>query len=442
MGSITATGLGKAYKQYTSTWQRLLEWLASARSPPRHRLKWILQDIDLAIAPGETVGIIGINGAGKSTLLKMLAGTTQPTAGKLHMGGRVAALLELGMGFHPDFSGRQNVFMAGQLMGLDTPTLQTLMPAIEAFAEIGDYIDQPVRVYSSGMQMRLAFSIATAARPDILIVDEALSVGDAYFQHKSFERIREFRALGTTILLVSHDKGVIQSICDRAVLLNAGRIAMQGPPDMVMDYYNALLAERAGQPIAQNVTADGRIQTVSGSGEATLQDIALLNARGEPIEMAEVGQSVSLQISVKIHQPIDTLVFGYLIKDRLGQSVYGTNTQHLGQPQAKVQPGEVITCRFAFDANLGPGSYSVSIAHVSTGDHLTNNYEWRDLALVFTVVNLQHPHFEGSSWLQPTLHLDRPGRSAPPTTPAALASTSPASPVSPVRTLSAPAATP
>lgn len=413
MGAITATGLGKAYRQYTSTWQRLAEWLAPARSAPRHRLKWILQDIDIAIASGETVGIVGINGAGKSTLLKMLAGTTQPTAGQLHMGGRVAALLELGMGFHPDFSGRQNVFMAGQLMGLDTPTLQSLMPAIEAFAEIGDYIDQPVRVYSSGMQMRLAFSIATAARPDILIVDEALSVGDAYFQHKSFERIRQFRAQGTTILLVSHDKGVIQSICDRAILLNAGRIAMQGPPDTVMDYYNALLAERTGQAIEQNVTADGRIQTVSGSGEATLQGIALLNAQGEPIEVAEVGQSVSLQISVQVHQPIETLVFGYLIKDRLGQSVYGTNTQHLGQPQANVQPGETITCRFAFDAHLGPGNYSVSIAHVSTGDHLTNNYEWRDLALLFTVVNLQHPHFEGSNWLQPTLYLSRPGAPDP-----------------------------
>ena len=153
MGTITGTGLGKAYKQYPSLWSRLAEWL-SPRSTPRHRLHWILQDIDLAIAPGETVGLIGINGAGKSTLLKILAGTTRPTAGSLHMGGRVAALLELGMGFHPDFSGRQNVYMAGQLMGLSAADIQHLMPAIEAFAEIGEYIDQPVRVYSSGMQDR------------------------------------------------------------------------------------------------------------------------------------------------------------------------------------------------------------------------------------------------------------------------------------------------
>ena len=408
MGTITATGLGKAYKQYSSPWSRLAEWLLPVRGTPHHRLHWILQGIDLAIAPGETVGLIGINGAGKSTLLKILAGTTRPTTGSLHMTGRVAALLELGMGFHPDFSGRQNVYMAGQLMGLSAADLQGLMPAIEAFAEIGEYIDQPVRVYSSGMQMRLAFSIATAARPDILIVDEALSVGDAYFQHKSFDRIRQFRAQGTTILLVSHDKGVIQSICDRAILLNDGHIAMQGAPDAVMDYYNALLAEREARNIEQTVTADGRIQTLSGSGEATLEDIQLLNAQDEPLEVVEVGQSVTLQIRVRIHQPIDILVFGYLIKDRLGQSVYGTNTHHLDQPQEHVQPGETITCRFAFQANLGPGNYSISTAHVSTGDHLTNNYEWRDLALLFTVVNLRHPHFEGSNWLPPTLHIARP----------------------------------
>ena len=407
MGHIRVTGLSKAYKQYPNRWSRLAEWLIPF-SPIRHHQHWVLQDVEFEIAPGEAVGIVGANGAGKSTLLKMITGTTQPTTGKIELQGRVAALLELGMGFHPDFTGRQNAIMAGQLLGMQLEEIEALMPEIEHFAEIGDAIDHPVRTYSSGMQMRLAFSVATARRPDILIVDEALSVGDAYFQHKSFDRIRQFRAQGTTILLVSHDKGVIQSICDRAILLSDGHIAMQGAPDAVMDYYNALLAEREARNIEQTVTADGRIQTLSGSGEATLEDIQLLNPQDEPIEVVEVGQSVTLQIRVRIHQPIDTLVFGYLIKDRLGQSVYGTNTHHLDQPQEHVQPGETITCRFAFQANLGPGNYSISTAHVSTGDHLTNNYEWRDLALLFTVVNLRHPHFEGSNWLPPTLHIARP----------------------------------
>jgi lipopolysaccharide transport system ATP-binding protein len=198
MGTITVTNLGKAYKQYPNRWSRLAEWVLPG-AKPRHSLKWVMQGVSFAVQPGEAVGIIGINGAGKSTLLKMITGTTQPTTGSVHITGRVAALLELGMGFHPDFTGRQNAFMAGQLLGYSVEEIAHLMPAIEAFAEIGEFIDQPVRVYSSGMQMRLAFSIATMVRPDILIVDEALSVGDAYFQHKSFDRISE--AVLTSYLL-------------------------------------------------------------------------------------------------------------------------------------------------------------------------------------------------------------------------------------------------
>lgn len=184
MGHIRVSGLAKAYKQYPNRWSRLLEWLLPF-SRPRHHLHWILQDVDFEIQPGEAVGIVGVNGAGKSTLLKMITGTTQPTRGQIELQGRVAALLELGMGFHPDFTGRQNAFMAGQLLGMQVEEIEALMPQIESFAEIGEAIDQPVRTYSSGMQMRLAFSVATARRPDILIVDEALSVGDAYFQHKA-----------------------------------------------------------------------------------------------------------------------------------------------------------------------------------------------------------------------------------------------------------------
>ena len=242
----------------------------------------MLQDINFTVNPGEAVGIIGINGAGKSTLLKMITGTTQPTTGGVHITGRVAALLELGMGFHPDFTGRQNAFMAGQLLGYSVEEIARLMPEIEAFAEIGDYIDQPVRVYSSGMQMRLAFSVATAHRPDVLIVDEALSVGDAYFQHKSFDRIREFRKQGTTLLIVSHDKGAIQSICDRAILLNAGKLAMEGEPEAVMDYYNAMLADHQNQTVKQEVTVNGKIQTISGTGEATVSGYHLARCRWQP----------------------------------------------------------------------------------------------------------------------------------------------------------------
>lgn len=193
MPVIAVQNLGKAYKQYPNKWARLLEWMLPYANQ-RHHLHWVLKDIAFELQPGEALGIIGVNGAGKSTLLKMLTGITQATTGSIAIRGRVAALLELGMGFHPDFSGRQNVLISGQLLGYTAAQIEALMPEIEAFAGIGDYIDQPVRVYSSGMQVRLAFSIATAIRPDILIIDEALSVGDTEFQHRSYDRIRRFRS--------------------------------------------------------------------------------------------------------------------------------------------------------------------------------------------------------------------------------------------------------
>jgi len=406
-GSIRVRQLGKAFKQYPTRWSRLLEWLLPWRGP-RHRLKWVLQDLNFDIEAGEAVGLVGVNGAGKSTLLKLITGTSTPSTGAVAIGGRVCALLELGMGFHPDFSGRQNALMAGQLIGLSTAEMAALMPHIEAFAEIGDYIDQPVRVYSSGMQMRLAFSVATARRPDVLIVDEALSVGDAYFQHKSFERIRQFRQAGTTLLLVSHDKQAIQSVCGRAILLDGGRLARQGPPEEIMDYYNAMIAERENQTVRLRATGAGKIQTVSGTGEAGVTDIALLDAHGAPVEVVDVGSAVTLRVAVRAHAPIPRLVLGYMIKDRFGQTMYGTNTDLKRQVLEGVEAGQQFEFRFHFDMNLGPGSYSVATALVSTDTHLVNNYEWRDLALVFTVLNMQRPHFEGSAWLDPRIEIAHP----------------------------------
>jgi lipopolysaccharide transport system ATP-binding protein len=413
MGRIRVSNLGKAYKQYHNHWSRLVEWVFPFGGP-RHRLKWVMREVSFNLEQGEAVGIIGINGAGKSTLLKMITGTTQPTTGSVEITGRVAALLELGMGFHPDFTGRQNVFMSGQLLGLSVEEIARLMPDIEAFAEIGDYIDQPVRTYSSGMQMRLAFSVATAKRPDVLIVDEALSVGDAYFQHKSFDRIRSYSRAGTTLLIVSHDKNAIQSICNRAILLDGGRLVKEGAPEEVMDYYNARLAERenANLNLQQQVLADGKVQTISGTGEATVIDIALLNERGEAQELFDVGVPVTLQIKVKVHAAIPRLVLGYMIKDRLGQAIYGTNTDLTRQPLHEVAEGEVITYRVDFPLNLGPGTYSIATALESTDTHLVHNYEWRDLALVFSVTNLSKPEFVGCAWLSPHISIARPGSAA------------------------------
>ena len=404
MGTIVVDQVGKAYKQYTSRWGRLSEWVLPFVQV-KHQLSWVLKDISFKISPGEAVGIIGINGAGKSTLLKMITGTTVPTAGSVHTSGRVAAMLELGMGFHPDFTGRQNAYMSGQLLGYSVEEITQLMPEIEAFAEIGSYMDQQVRVYSSGMQMRLACSVATAQRPDILIVDEALSVGDAYFQHKSFERIREFRRAGTTLLIVSHDRGAIQGICDRAILLDAGRLAMEGDPESVMDYYNALLAKRENKTVRQEVNAQGRIQTTSGTGEATVEKISLLNESLEPIEVVAVGQKVKLQLAIRAEADLPELVLGYLIKDRLGQSIFGTNTHFLQQPLKDIKSGQRFVYTFSFPMMLGEGTYSIAIALHATETHISKNYEWRDLALIFNVINIDQSRFVGVTWLPPVLEV-------------------------------------
>jgi len=404
MGTIAVSNLGKAYKQYPTRWARLAEWL-DPRNQPRHHLHWVLQGISFTVQPGEAVGIIGINGAGKSTLLKLITGTTQPTSGSVHLSGRVAALLELGMGFHPDFTGRQNATMAGQLLGYSVDEIARLMPGIEAFAEIGEYIDQPVRVYSSGMQVRLAFSVATAIRPDILIVDEALSVGDAYFQHKSFERIREFRKLGTTLLIVSHDRQAILSICDRAVLLNAGKLAMQGEPEAVLDYYNAMLADHQNQNVVQTPADDGKLQTTSGTGEVRLSEVALLDALGQRIEATQVGAHICLLVRATCVSSVPDLVVGFMIKDRLGLPVFGTNTHHLKCTLHQVQAGSTVEMRFTIQCNLGPGSYSIAVALHAASGHQSANYEWRDLAAVFTVTNADRHEFVGTAWLPTQLTL-------------------------------------
>jgi len=327
--------------------------------------------------------------------------------GSVEAGGRISALLELGMGFHPDFTGRQNAFMAAQLQGFTASEVRDRMKEIEGFAEIGDYFDKPVRIYSSGMQVRVAFSVATAFRPEILVVDEALSVGDAYFQHKCFQRIREFQENKTTLLIVSHDPTAIQSLCSRAILLDGGTIVRDGDPEEVMDFYNAMIAEKENSTVAFRFLDNGKVQTVSGTGDACVSSIGLRNGKGDPVECVNVGDFVTLGIEVAVRDDISTLVLGYMIKDRLGQPMYGTNTWHTKQVLRDVRKGESVRYSVRFPVNLGPGSYSVSTALTSTETHFQNNYEWKDLALIFHVINADRNVFVGSSWIEPTISVSR-----------------------------------
>lgn len=372
MGFITVSNLGKAYKQYPHRWSRLLEWIVPG-GKPRHQLKWVLQDVSFTVQPGEAVGIVGINGAGKSTLLKMITGTVQPTTGSVQVNGCVAALLELGMGFHPDFTGRQNVLMAGQLMGLGVEEITALMPEIEAFSDIGDYIDQPVRVYSSGMQVRLAFAVSTAVRPDVLIVDEALSVGDAAFQRKCFRRIEGYRAAGTTLLFVTHDIETVKKLCDKALLINGGRLAQIGPSRQVCDEYERLLfgkpksarlsevatAHTLGAP---NASFDPSLQAscamTYGNGKASISNVRIEDTNGQRVNVVQTGGDLVFAFDVQVDgDVIEDPCVNMQVKTADGVVIYGVNTEHLNEDRIDIEFGRNYQIYFKLDNRLAPGVY-------------------------------------------------------------------------------------
>lgn len=409
-GELHVHKVGKAYRSWGSEWKRMASWFGLPCRPKDEH--WVLRDVAFSILPGQAVGVIGQNGAGKSTLLKIITGTTQPTEGVVHRAGRIAAILELGMGFNPDLTGRENAFHSAGLMGYNEDEITHAMPDIEAFAEIGDYFDQPMRMYSSGMQMRVAFSVATAFRPDLLIVDEALSVGDSYFQHKSFDRIRQFRQEGISIMLVTHSMADVKSICDRAILLEKGSVVKDGAPDEVVDFYNAMVAqkENAALTIEQRREKSGWMLTRSGTREATVDALRLVDATtGGSVSMARTGQRLRLELNASAHADLPRLVLGFMIRDKQGSVIWGTNTFHTGDVLDDVRSGEQVRFALEFECALGPGSYSVSPALVSSDTHMNDNYEWVDNLLVFDVMNADRHVFIGSTWLDAEFRIERLG---------------------------------
>ena len=391
----------KSYRTYNSEIWRILSWFGIKHKAIQEN--YTLKNISFSIKEGEAIGIIGQNGAGKSTLLKIITGTLQATKGEINTNGKISAILELGMGFHPDLTGRQNAYHSAGLMGYTSKQIDAVISDIEDFAEIGEYFDYPVRTYSSGMQMRVAFAVATAYRPNILIIDEALSVGDSYFQHKSFDKIKKFKEQGTSLLFVSHDKASILALCDRAILIDKGELLKEGNPEEITDYYNALIAQKENSSVKQQNTNSNKLQTISGTGEATIEKVALYNQEGELIDVVGVGDLVDLKVDVKINKDISSLVLGYAIKDRLGQTMYGTNTWHTKQIIDFPKENDKYQFTLTFPANLGVGTYSIVIALTNSDTHLNENYEWRDLALIFDVVNLNKTYFVGSTWNEPKI---------------------------------------
>jgi ABC-type polysaccharide/polyol phosphate transport system ATPase subunit len=395
--ALRVEGVSKQYRIYNRPVDRLKESLTRGRWKT-HREFWALHDISFAVEPGTTTGIIGPNGSGKSTLLQIITGTLEPTHGTVWHEGRIAALLELGAGFNPEFTGMENIFMNSSLMGISRAETERLLPQIEGFAEIGEFINQPLKTYSSGMYIRLAFATAIASAPQILIVDEALSVGDAVFQHRCTRRIKEMQEAGTTILFVSHDPGAVRALCSRAILLNGGRMEADGPPADVLDrYQKVIMAQEAAYAEAQLAMVAEKPRPVvtpdenevapqftyrHGNGSAEILRVELLDASRQPVGMVESGQLVHLRVKVVFHEDLEDPVYGFVIRNRHGINLYGTNTKVHGLKPGLIKRGEQVETVFTFNSWLAPDLYSVSIAVHSPN---SVSFDWMDGALFFRV---------------------------------------------------------
>lgn len=389
-GQLRLEGVGKAYRHWGSEWLRAASWFGLPVHPKEEH--WIVRNVTLAISPGESVGVVGRNGAGKSTLLKLITGTTQPTEGSVVRGGRIAAILELGMGFNPDLTGRQNAFHSAGLMGYTQQQIEAVISSIEDFAEVGEYFDEPVRTYSSGMQVRVAFAVATAIRPDILIVDEALSVGDAYFQAKCFRRVQEFKELGTTLILVSHSVGDIVKHCDRVIFIKDGGIHADGPSREISNLYlDELFGRKATKPTGSrgdtSTPASMCVGTEDvfhtrrgynkaehrwGQGGARIIDYAIVSGGKEHPARLDSGATTEFVMKVVFDQDVESAVPGILIKTLEGLFLYGTNSflSTDGGTAISAKAGEVLICSFRFPLSVNEGHYMVSLG-ISSGDPLS-----------------------------------------------------------------------
>ncbi len=397
--ALEVKDLTKKYRVFSHPGDRIKQALTFGRAR-YHREFTALRDVSFKIKRGETVGIIGRNGSGKSTLLQLICGILKPTTGTVTVNGRISALLELGAGFNPEFTGRENVYFQCALMGVNAAAADARFEDIARFADIGEFIDQPVRTYSSGMYVRLAFSVAIHVQPDILVVDEALSVGDAAFQHKSMKQTRQLIDAGTSLLLVSHDRSMITATCNRCILIDNGRIAMDGPPADVFNYYYASITKGA-EHIQQNRLDSGRTQVVSGTGEARVEEIRLLDNDGKERDILEVGEPVCLEFLVRAYKPVPRLALAFIIRDQLGQAIFSTNTNNHGKSPTEVPDGASFKFNFAFCASMGTGNYSISTFLLGASDRFTDNFETRELAYFFEIQNASHPPFGGSVWLNP-----------------------------------------
>jgi ABC-type polysaccharide/polyol phosphate transport system ATPase subunit len=393
--AVRLDAVSKQYRIYDRPAHRLKETLTRGRWKA-HREFWALRDISFEIEAGTTTGIIGPNGSGKSTLLQIITGTLEPTHGRVSVDGRISALLELGAGFNAEFTGIENIFMNAALMGLSRSETERLLPRIAHFVEIGDFIYQPLKTYSSGMYIRLAFAAAIAVSPKILIIDEALAVGDAVFQHRCSRRIKEMQENGTTVLFVSHGPGSIRALCSRAILLNAGHLEADGRPlDVLARYQKLIMAQEAAYAEAEvarhrehvldesiEKSAAPQFTYRHGNGSAEVLSVDLIDSSRERIAMVETGRLVELRVRVLFNENLEDPVYGFIIRNRHGIHMYGTNTKVQGVNSGKLRAGQTVETIFAFNCWLAPDLYSISVAVHSPN---AVSFDWLDGALFFRV---------------------------------------------------------
>jgi len=428
--AITLAGVSKKYRLYESARHRLYEALHPFQRR-YHREFWALRDIDLEIERGSTVGILGVNGSGKSTLLQIICSVLQPSTGTVSVDGRVAALIELGAGFNPEMTGRENAEMNSIIMGLTTRGARSIMPAIEAFADIGEFFDQPVKTYSSGMFMRVAFSTAIHVDPDILIIDEALAVGDARFQQKCFRKFREFQGAGKTILLVTHDRSAVPRLCTHAILLNRGRILGRGSPKDVTDQYSRLLTHGGDElPVAagpsqhESVVAEyspataldafladlrledrcarnptyNKNEVRYGLGGAAIIDYLVVATGAGTADEVPTGSDMALYVRVRYDAAVTDPLIGLSVKSRDGTLLYGTHSGWLQSPLSPGVPGTTAVYKFSVRMDLAADDWFIDVAVAASQTEILDTRE----ALVH-VRTTSSAMSTGVAWLQTTV---------------------------------------
>jgi lipopolysaccharide transport system ATP-binding protein len=382
---VTVQHVSKIYRLYQRPVDRLIEALPLVGGS-RHTDFYALRDISFQVDKGEVVSIVGPNGSGKSTLLQVVSGILPPTSGRVHASGRIAALLELGAGFNPEFTGKENVFLSGEIMGLSRQEMEAAYPKIAAFADIGEFLNRPVKEYSSGMYVRLAFSTAIHVEPEVLIVDEALSVGDAIFASRCIQKFEELKERKVTTLFVSHDLGLVKRLSNRVVFLLNGQVEAIGSPNDVVNRYVGLVHER--QKAAQLAAAPGEGNLSAsfrhGDGTSRILDIQILNAQGVPTTAIQRGERVTIRVKARFQADSQEPTMGLLIRNRLGIDIYGTNTRIEQVSLGRMRAGELLELDFLFECWLARHEYTVTVA---TQHADGASQDWLDDAVSFTVVD-------------------------------------------------------